>query len=241
MQRSKASTIHVILSAPHAVAPNASPVAQRRPERVVDLHGSWYDTLLDPFVTEPLQGAVDTGTRKHQYRALKELLFDQTVDPAASYLTTHVMALLGLYADGRRRARERHRRSHVDPNATLADDEQLLYTGKPDKNRPFKKQVVKDKCHYCHKIGHHAFECRFKKRDLAKGISRKSIPIEGEDQINILKHDDDTDEGFILATTDVSPRSDIEDAWILDSACTADVTGDKTLFAKLARTRPSTM
>ncbi|KAF0685382.1 hypothetical protein As57867_022644, partial [Aphanomyces stellatus] len=83
------------------------------------------------------------------------------------------------------------------------------------------------------------FECRFKKRDLAKGISRKCIPI--EDQINILKHDDDADEGFILATTDDSPRSDIEDAWILDSACTADVTGDKTLFAKLARTRPSTM
>ncbi|KAF0701771.1 hypothetical protein As57867_007830, partial [Aphanomyces stellatus] len=96
-----------------------------------------------------------------------------------------------------------------------------------------------DKCHYCHKVGHHAFECRFKKRDLAKGITRKCIPIEGEDQINILQHDDDDE--FILATTDESPRSDIEDAWILDSACTADVTGDKTLFAKLARTRPSTM
>ncbi|KAF0701738.1 hypothetical protein As57867_007838, partial [Aphanomyces stellatus] len=73
----------------------------------------------------------------------------------------------------------------------------------------------------------------------AKGITRKCIPIEGEDQINILQHDDDDE--FILATTDESPRSDIEDAWILDSACTADVTGDKTLFAKLARTRPSTM
>ncbi|KAF0712027.1 hypothetical protein As57867_004922, partial [Aphanomyces stellatus] len=82
-----------------------------------------------------------------------------------------------------------------------ADDGQLLYTGKPDKNRPFKKQVVKDKCHYCHK------------RDLAKVITRKCIPIEGEDKINILQHDND-DEGFILATTDESPRSDIEDAWI---------------------------
>ncbi|KAF0688203.1 hypothetical protein As57867_020096, partial [Aphanomyces stellatus] len=38
----------------------------------------------------------------------------------------------------------------------MVDEEQLLYTGKPDKPRPFKKQVVKDKCHYCHKIGHHA-------------------------------------------------------------------------------------
>ncbi|KAF0688205.1 Aste57867_20164 [Aphanomyces stellatus] len=120
------------------------------------------------------------------------------------------------------------------------DEEQLLYTGKPDKPRPFKKQVVKDKCHYCHKIGHHAFDCRFKKRDLAKGITRKCMPTD-EDQINILQHDDDDDEGFILATLGDVPLSDIEDAWILDSACTADVTENKALFTKLARTQPSTM
>ncbi|KAF0683728.1 Aste57867_24238 [Aphanomyces stellatus] len=121
-----------------------------------------------------------------------------------------------------------------------ADDEQLLYMGKPDKPRPFTKQVVKDKCPYCHKIGHHAFECRFKKRDLAKGITRKRMPTD-EDQINILQHDDDDDEGFILATLGDVPLSDIENAWILDSACSADVTGNKALFTKLARTQPSTM
>ncbi|KAF0706409.1 hypothetical protein As57867_006741, partial [Aphanomyces stellatus] len=54
-------------------------------------------------------------------------------------------------------------------------------------------------------------------------------------------HDDDDDEGFILATLGDVPLSDIEDAWILDSACTADVTGNKALFTKLARTQPSTM
>ncbi|KAF0707811.1 hypothetical protein As57867_006518, partial [Aphanomyces stellatus] len=106
--------------------------------------------------------------------------------------------------------------------------------------RPFKKQVVKDKCHYCHKIRHHAFERRFKKRDLAKGNTRKCMPTD-EDQINILQHDDDDDEGFILATLGDVPLLDIEDAWILDSACTADVTENKALFTKLARTQPSTM
>ncbi|RHY25815.1 hypothetical protein DYB32_008083 [Aphanomyces invadans] len=51
------------------------------------------------------------------------------------------------------------------------DSDQLLYTGKPDNQGPYKKkQVVKNKSHYCHKIGHHAFECRYKKRDLAKGV-----------------------------------------------------------------------
>ncbi|KAF0710961.1 Aste57867_5433 [Aphanomyces stellatus] len=79
-----------------------------------------------------------------------------------------------------------------------------------------------------------------KKRDLAKGITRKCMPTD-EDQINILQHDDDDDEGFILATLGDVPLSDIEDAWILDSACTADVTGNKALFTKLARTQPSTM
>ncbi|RHY75756.1 hypothetical protein DYB26_011516 [Aphanomyces astaci] len=116
-----------------------------------------------------------------------------------------------------------------------AETEQLLYTDKPDKPRPFKKQAVKDKCHYCHKIGHHAFECRYKKRDLAKGVQRKCMPIEGDDQINVLQHDEE--EGFILATIDDIPRSDLEDVWILDSACTAHVTGNKALFTKLARTQ----
>ncbi|KAF0682487.1 Aste57867_25392 [Aphanomyces stellatus] len=108
-----------------------------------------------------------------------------------------------------------------------ADDDQLLYTGKPGKSRPFKKQVVKDKCHYCHKIGHHAFECRFKKRDLAKGITRKCMPTTNdEEHINILQHDYNDDEGFISDHI---------------GACTADVTGNKALFTKLARTQQSTL
>ncbi|RHY97532.1 hypothetical protein DYB26_011825, partial [Aphanomyces astaci] len=48
-------------------------------------------------------------------------------------------------------------------------------------------------------------------------------------------------EGFILATTDDIQRSDLEGVWILDSACTTDVTGNKALLTKLARTQLSAL
>ncbi|KAF0689410.1 hypothetical protein As57867_019077, partial [Aphanomyces stellatus] len=184
--------------------------------------------LMGSRVDDDMLGRILLASVQEAFPTTVEILRSREPSPTIDQITNRLLA------------KEDEMKSRTTTKRK-ADDEQLLYTGKPVKNRPFKKQLVKDKCHYCHKIGHHAFECRFKKRDLAKGISRKCIPIEGEDQINILKHDDDADEGFILATTDDSPRSDIEDAWILDSACTADVTGDKTLFVKLARTRPSTM
>ncbi|RHY22742.1 hypothetical protein DYB25_010643 [Aphanomyces astaci] len=59
------------------------------------------------------------------------------------------------------------------------------------------------------------------------------MPIEDDDQINVLQHDEE--EGFIPATSDDIPRSDLECVWILESACTADLTGNKPLFTKLAR------
>ncbi|RQM20205.1 hypothetical protein B5M09_012772 [Aphanomyces astaci] len=70
----------------------------------------------------------------------------------------------------------------------------------------------------------------FKKRDLAKGNRGKCLPTPEDHEVNIL---DDIDQGFILATTQIF--IDFSDGWILDSACTADVTGDKTKFKKLSR------
>ncbi|ETW00893.1 hypothetical protein H310_06556 [Aphanomyces invadans] len=65
------------------------------------------------------------------------------------------------------------------------DSNQLLYTGKTDNQGPYKKkQAVKNKCHYCNKIGYHAFESRYKKRNLAKGVKRKCMSTQDEDQIN---------------------------------------------------------
>jgi hypothetical protein len=49
------------------------------------------------------------------------------------------------------------------------DEDQVRYTNKTDNPKPWAKKP-KVKCLYCHKIGHMAKECRFKKRDLAKGI-----------------------------------------------------------------------
>ncbi|RHY19642.1 hypothetical protein DYB32_010366, partial [Aphanomyces invadans] len=72
---------------------------------------------------------------------------------------------------------------------------------------------------------------RFKKRDVAKGIQRKCLPLPEEHQVNIVEA---TDEGFILATTH-DAVDDFSDGWILDSACTADVTGDKSKFSKLSK------
>ncbi|RHY25461.1 hypothetical protein DYB32_008296 [Aphanomyces invadans] len=118
------------------------------------------------------------------------------------------------------------------------DSDQLLYTGKTDNQGPYKKQAVKNNCHYCSKIGYHAFESRYKKRNLAKGVKRKCMSTQDEDQINVLQHGH---EGFILATTDDFTRLSLEDVWILDSACTADVTGNKALITKLVRSQLSAL
>ncbi|KAH9120170.1 hypothetical protein AeMF1_007526, partial [Aphanomyces euteiches] len=108
-------------------------------------------------------------------------------------------------------------------------DDQILYAAKDSKRKPWKLRV-KDKCLYCHKPGHLVAECRYKKRDVTKGIQRKCLPNEDE-EINVLEQ---AEEGFILVTTD-QDRLDIGNKWILDSGCTTDVTGDKTLFSKLTR------
>ncbi|KAF0718491.1 Aste57867_1660 [Aphanomyces stellatus] len=129
-------------SAPHAVVPDASPAARRRPERVVDpgladhlrpstrcvesvdaarrgtaqcaqrrcrLHVSRHEHIalvpsschspLPPI--EPPQRVVDvdTGTREDRYRTQKEPLFDRTVDPATSLLTSDEMDSLLRYWD----------------------------------------------------------------------------------------------------------------------------------------------
>ncbi|CAK4681583.1 unnamed protein product, partial [Aphanomyces euteiches] len=108
-------------------------------------------------------------------------------------------------------------------------DDQVLYAAKDSKRKPWKLRV-KDKCLYCHKPGHLVAECRYKKRDVTKGIQRKCLPNDDE-EINVLEQ---AEEGFILVTTD-QDRLDIGNKWILDSGCTTDVTGDKTLFSKLTR------
>ncbi|KAF0731843.1 hypothetical protein Ae201684P_005852 [Aphanomyces euteiches] len=108
-------------------------------------------------------------------------------------------------------------------------EDQVLYISKADNRKPW-KQRTKDKCLYCHKLGHDVAECRFKKRDVAKGIQRKCMPSEDQ-EINVLEHTGE--EGFILVTS--LERSDLSDYWILDSACTADISGDKAFFTKLSR------
>ncbi|CAK4789945.1 unnamed protein product, partial [Aphanomyces euteiches] len=89
-------------------------------------------------------------------------------------------------------------------------DEQVLYAAKDSKRKPWK--------------------LRYKKRDVTKGIQRKCLPNDDE-EVNVLEQ---AEEGFILVTTD-QDRLDIGNKWILDSGCTTDVTGDKTLFSKLTR------
>jgi gag-polypeptide of LTR copia-type len=108
------------------------------------------------------------------------------------------------------------------------EEDQIRYTNKLDNRKPWKKHA-KDKCLYCHNIGHHANECRFKKRDMAKGIHRKCLPTK-DAELNVLQH---TEEGFILATS--TAKVDLSGVWIVDSACTADVSGDKSQFCKLFR------
>ncbi|KAH9101741.1 hypothetical protein AeMF1_021597 [Aphanomyces euteiches] len=110
----------------------------------------------------------------------------------------------------------------------LSKESEEERTAKDSKRKPWKLRV-KDKCLYCHKPGHPVAECRYKKRDVAKGIQRKCLPNDDE-EINVLEQA----EGFILVTTD-QDRLDIGNKWILDSGCTTDVTGDKTLFSKLTR------
>ncbi|KAF0707477.1 hypothetical protein As57867_006586, partial [Aphanomyces stellatus] len=161
-------------------------------KHVTDMRGLQRKLLLmGSHVDDDMLGKILLTSVKEAFPTTVKILRSRELSPTLDQITNRLLA------------KEDEMKSRTTTKRK-ADDGQLLYTGKPDKNRPFKKQVVKDKCHYCHKIGHHAFECRFKKRDFAKGISRMCIPIEGEDQINILQHDDD-DEGFILATTDESP------------------------------------
>ncbi|KAH9171697.1 hypothetical protein AeNC1_017769, partial [Aphanomyces euteiches] len=89
-------------------------------------------------------------------------------------------------------------------------DDQVLYAAKDSKRKPWKLRV-KDKCLYCHKPGHLVAECRYKKRDVTKGIQRKCLPNDDE-EINVLEQ---AEEGFILVTTD-QDRLDIGNKWILD-------------------------
>jgi len=107
------------------------------------------------------------------------------------------------------------------------DEDMVMYTNKTH-DRNARKKPFKGKCHYCHKIGHAASECRFKKRDLAHGVKRDHMPTEDE-EVNVLEK---VEEGFALATCN---DIDLSDVWIIDSACTVDVTGNKNLFSNLSR------
>ncbi|KAF0694764.1 Aste57867_14362 [Aphanomyces stellatus] len=62
---------------------------------------SAHNAAVDFLFPEPPQRAVDvdTGTREDRYRTRKEPLFDRTVDPAASFLTTDEMERLLRYWD----------------------------------------------------------------------------------------------------------------------------------------------
>ncbi|RLO11399.1 hypothetical protein DYB28_010278 [Aphanomyces astaci] len=109
------------------------------------------------------------------------------------------------------------------PSKRKHDEEQVLYTAGHQIKKPRNK--MNDKCYYCHKQGHHAFECRLKKKDIEKGVHRRSIP-KPDEEVNVVEA---LEEGFCLATT----TDCWYDGWILDSACTVDVTGNKLLFSKL--------
>ncbi|RHZ10627.1 hypothetical protein DYB37_013890, partial [Aphanomyces astaci] len=108
------------------------------------------------------------------------------------------------------------------PSKRKHDEEQVLYTALHQMKKPRNK--MNDKCYYCHKQGHHAFECRLKKKDIEKGVHRR-FP-KPDEEVNVVEA---LEEGFCLATT----TDCWYDGWILDSACTVDVTGNKLLFSKL--------
>ncbi|KAF0688847.1 hypothetical protein As57867_019532, partial [Aphanomyces stellatus] len=173
-------------------------------KHVTDMRGLQRKLLLmGSHVDDDMLGKILLTSVKEAFPTTVEILRSRELSPTLDQITNRLLAKEDEMKSGTTTKRK-------------ADDGQLLYTDKPDKNRPFKKQVVKDKCHYCHKVGHHAFECRFKKRDLAKGITRKCIPIEGEDQIYIrqqqrrhregLRRIEETFRDDRPGTTQVDPR-----------------------------------
>ncbi|RHY50392.1 hypothetical protein DYB34_005719, partial [Aphanomyces astaci] len=81
------------------------------------------------------------------------------------------------------------------PSKRKHDEEQVLYTAGHQIKKPRNK--MNDKCYYCHKQGHHAFECRLKKKDIEKGVHRRSIP-KPDEEVNVVEA---LEEGFCLATT----------------------------------------
>ena len=171
--------------------------------------------LMGSRVEDNMLGRVLLTSCKEVYPTTVEILRSREPSPTLAQIIDRLLA----------KESEAQRAGSVKRKV---DDDQVLYTNKEGAPKPWKKHA-KDKCLYCHKIGHHAVECRFKKRDVAKGVQRKCLPPPEEHQVNILEA---TEDGFILATT--HDAIDFSDGWILDSACTADVTGDKTKFSKLS-------
>ncbi|RHY20854.1 hypothetical protein DYB32_009947, partial [Aphanomyces invadans] len=173
--------------------------------------------LMGSRVDDEMLGRVLLTSCKEAYPTTVEILRSREPAPTLKQITDRLLA------------KESEARRVVAVKRKVEDD-QVLYTSKEGAAKPWKKHA-KDKCLYCHKIGHHVVDCRFKKRDVAKGIQRKCLPLPEEHQVNIIEA---TDEGFILATTH-DAVDDFSDGWILDSACTADVTGDKSKFSKLSK------
>ncbi|RHY99951.1 hypothetical protein DYB31_004432 [Aphanomyces astaci] len=178
--------------------------------------------LMGSRIDDDMLGRVLLTSAKEAYPTTVEILRSREPSPTLAQIMDCLLS-------------KESERKRAMPLKRKVDDDQVLYTNKEGVSQPWKKHA-KDKCIYCHKISHHAIECRFKKRDLAKGIRRKCLPTPEDHEVNILG---DTDQGFILATTQVS--IDFSDGWILDSARTADVTGDKTKFKKLSRCGPVTL
>ncbi|ETV65388.1 hypothetical protein H257_17879 [Aphanomyces astaci] len=116
-------------------------------KHVTDLRGLQHKLLLmGSRVDDEMLGRILLTSVKEVFPTTVEILRSREPSPTLSQITNRLLSKEDEVKNGA-------------PMKRKAETEQLLYTGKPDKPRPFKKQAVKDKCHYCHKIGDHAFEC----------------------------------------------------------------------------------
>ncbi|RHY49425.1 hypothetical protein DYB34_014113, partial [Aphanomyces astaci] len=128
--------------------------------------------LMGSRIDDDMLGRILLTSAKEAYPTTVEILHSREPSPTLAQIMDRLLS-------------KESETKRAMPLKRKVDDDQVLYTNKEGASQPWKKHA-KDKCLYCHKIGHHAIECRFKKRDLAKGIRRKCLPTPEDHEVNIL-------------------------------------------------------
>ncbi|RHZ32896.1 hypothetical protein DYB37_013202, partial [Aphanomyces astaci] len=131
-----------------------------------------HELLMGSCIDDDMLGRVLLTSAKEAYPTTVEILRSREPSPTLAQIMDRLLS-------------KESETKRAMPLKRKVDDDQVLYTNKEGVSQPWKKHA-KDKCLYCHKIGHHAIECRFKKRDLAKGIRRKCLPTPEDHEVNIL-------------------------------------------------------